>query len=428
MSSENGVQSSPLPIPHNNSSVSLLSILGGKDLQSKIIKTRILENLRSKERMRLKHGELNLVTGNRKITLVTRIGKYELMLKSGLKEDVLLEKEMRSKEDRTSNRPANYKKRWQALRLLRGMKQWKSEFQSMYEQNNQVWIYVTLQPGLKESSAVALDGTLCLVDQDRLRPIIVDDLSNSKEGKTHHYLDSMRNLRFTLRYGDKEYVLDKQIPTINDDSTEEEIEAYQKHYDDANKAKASKERLDVVKSLMACKPKPEASIYDFVLEMNEYFDKMESLNIVFDAEISINIILSSLPAEYNQFVLSYQMNEKESLIMELHSLLQTDKHGIKKIVVPSTSAAPVLTVESEIAPTSDPKEVVCFYCNIKGHWKRSYPKYLKDLKDGKGLKESRRLKHREINLDMGNRKITPVTRIGKYELMLKSGVMIDLNN
>ncbi|GKD81346.1 hypothetical protein Tco_1348185 [Tanacetum coccineum] len=27
------------------------------------------------------------------------------------------------------------------------------------------------------SSAVALDGTLCLVDQDRLRPIIVDDLS-----------------------------------------------------------------------------------------------------------------------------------------------------------------------------------------------------------------------------------------------------------
>ncbi|GKB17674.1 retrotransposon protein, putative, ty1-copia subclass [Tanacetum coccineum] len=30
---------------------------------------------------------------------------------------------------------------------------------------------------LKLSSAVALDGTLCLVDQDRLRPIIVDDLS-----------------------------------------------------------------------------------------------------------------------------------------------------------------------------------------------------------------------------------------------------------
>nr|GEV38605.1 hypothetical protein [Tanacetum cinerariifolium] len=115
-------------------------------------------------------------------------------------------------------------------------------------------------------------------------------------------------------------------------------------------------------------------------------------------------------------------------------------------------------VESKITHTSDPKEAVCFYCNTKGHWMRSYPKYLKDLKDRKvekgghsgmymielhntttsdswvldtgcgthicvvlqGLKESRRLKHGELNLVMENRKIIPVTRIGKYELMLKS--------
>ncbi|GJU25310.1 retrotransposon protein, putative, ty1-copia subclass [Tanacetum coccineum] len=228
-------------------------------------------------------------------------------------------------------------------------------------------------------------------------------------------------------------------------------------------AKASKECLDVVKYLMACKPKPEASICAFILEMKGYFDRLESLNMVFDAELSINIILSSLPADYNQFVLSYQMNRKETSIMELYSLLQTAEQGIKKIDVPSTSATPVLTVgynvkkrktyhsnwkgkaiqgksdrgskrkaESEIAPTSDPKEAMCFYYNTKGHWKRSCLKYLKDLKDGKvekgGHSGSRRLKHREFNLVMGNRKITPVTRIRKYELMLKSGVRIDLNN
>ncbi|GJT04190.1 retrotransposon protein, putative, ty1-copia subclass [Tanacetum coccineum] len=123
-------------------------------------------------------------------------------------------------------------------------------------------------------------------------------------------------------------------------------------------------------------------------------------------------------------------------------------------------------VKYEIAPTSDPKEAVCFYYNTKGHWKRSCPKYLKDLKDGKvekgshsgmfmielhntitldswvmdtvcgtyiytilqGLKESKRLKYGELNLVMGNRKITLVTRIGKYKLMPKSGVRIDLNN
>ncbi|GJW23331.1 retrotransposon protein, putative, ty1-copia subclass [Tanacetum coccineum] len=240
-----------------------------------------------------------------------------------------------------------------------------------------------------------------------------------------NYMDWMRNLRFTLRYENKEYVLDEQIPIIDNDSTKEEIEAHQKHYDDANKlkemfqAKASKELLDVVKSLMACKPKPRASICAFVLEMKGYFDMLESMNMAFDAEISINIY-------------------KHDPV----SLLQTAEQGIKKSDVPSTSAAPVLNVghnakkrktshsnwkgkatqgkfdhgfkrrvDSDIVPTGDPKEAVCFYCNTKG-----------------GLKESRKLKHGELNLVMRNRKITPVTKIGKYKLMLKSGVRINLNN
>nr|GEV97880.1 RNA-directed DNA polymerase, eukaryota [Tanacetum cinerariifolium] len=291
-----------------------------------------------------------------------------------------------------------------------------------------------------------------------------------------NYMDWMRNFRFTLRYENKEYYLDVQIPTIDDDSTQEAIEAHQKHYDDANKVsyilesfispelqktfentwvyemnqqlkemfqeKASKEHLHAVKSIMACKSKPEAFIYAFVLEMKWYFERLESMNMVFDAELSINVILSGLPADYNQFGLSYQKNRKETSIIDIHSLLQTAEKGIKKDDVPSTSTAPVKSdhgskrmAEFKIAPTSDSKEALYFYCNTKGPWKLSCPKYLKHLKDGKvkksshsGLKESRRLKHGELNLVMGNRNITPVTRIGKYELMLKSRVRIDLNN
>ncbi|GJU68406.1 retrotransposon protein, putative, ty1-copia subclass [Tanacetum coccineum] len=185
-------------------------------------------------------------------------------------------------------------------------------------------------------------------------------------------------------------------------------------------AKANNERLDVVKSLMAYKPKPGASICAFRSRgWKGYFDRDRNLEHGVRCWLSINIILSSLPADYNQFVLSYQMNRKETSIMELCSLLQTAEQGIKKIDVPSTSAAPVLTVghnakkrktsnsnwkgkaakgksdrgskrkvESEIAPTSDPKKAVCFYYNTKGHWRRSCPKYLKDLKDGKVKKGS----------------------------------------
>ena len=35
-------------------------------------------------------------------------------------------------------------------------------------------------------------------------------------------------------------------------------------------------------------------------------------------------------------------------------------------------------------PKSGPKpETKCFYCKGTGHWKRNYPKYLEDKKDGK---------------------------------------------
>ncbi|KAJ9548672.1 hypothetical protein OSB04_021215 [Centaurea solstitialis] len=113
---------------------------------------------------------------------------------------------------------------------------------------------------------------------------------------------------------------------------------------------------------------------------------------------------------------------------------------------------------------SDPKEAICFYCQERGHWKRSCLKYLEDLKMNKakecgtsgifmielhstsvsnswvldtgcgthicsnfqGLKESRTLKHGELNLIMGNRMTAAVTKIGDLELVLSSGLSIKL--
>lgn len=103
-------------------------------------------------------------------------------------------------------------------------------------------------------------------------------------------MDWMRNLRFTLRYENKEYVFDEQIPKIDDDSTQELQKTFENTWDyetnqqlkEMFQAKASKEHLDFVKSLMACKPKPGASA--FVLEMKGYFDRLESLNMVDEAK------------------------------------------------------------------------------------------------------------------------------------------------
>ncbi|GJW99356.1 hypothetical protein Tco_0183270 [Tanacetum coccineum] len=107
------------------------------------------------------------------------------------------------------DKPANYKEAMASPEADKWKEAMKSEIQSMYD--NKVWNLVDTYTGLlcgdmdvktaflngkltydvfmaqpesfenakypKRSAAVALDGTLCLVDQDRLRPIIVDDLS-----------------------------------------------------------------------------------------------------------------------------------------------------------------------------------------------------------------------------------------------------------
>ncbi|KAI3780416.1 hypothetical protein L2E82_10397 [Cichorium intybus] len=45
-----------------------------------------------------------------------------------------------------------------------------------------------------------------------------------------------------------------------------------------------------------------------------------------------------------------------------------------------------------------------------------------------GLKESRELEHGRLNLVIGNRRTSPVTKIGVYRLVLSSGVSLDLHN
>ena len=38
---------------------------------------------------------------------------------------------------------------------------------------------------------------------------------------------------------------------------------------------------------------------------------------------------------------------------------------------------------SDIVPCAIPERSICSYCQLKGHWMRIFPDYLKDLKDSK---------------------------------------------
>ncbi|KAI3513141.1 hypothetical protein L1887_20467 [Cichorium endivia] len=286
-----------------------------------------------------------------------------------------------------------------------------------------------------------------------------------------NYNDWIRNIRMALRFEHKEYVLETELVDVDPDTaTPEEIASYAKHSDDATK----------VACIMITTMSPELQrIYEdyWPYEMHKelaekfckqerierrevgYVERLRKLEMPVHEDLAVDIVLNSLPSSYDQFTLAYHLNNSQATLAELHRMLRTAEDGMKgKTVIPVNP--PVLAIgsgkgkkrkgppkqhwrekthvgssnhaprakSSSIPHVSNPKEADCFYCKQKGHWKRSCPVYLQDIKDGKGLKESRDLEHGKLNLVMGNRRTSPVTKIGVYGLMLSNGVRLDLDN
>ncbi|XP_023765203.1 uncharacterized protein LOC111913730 [Lactuca sativa] len=194
-------------------------------------------------------------------------------------------------------------------------------------------------------------------------------------------MDWMRNLKMTLHYEGKEYILEKILVKINESTaTPEEIASFNKHHDDATKVacimvatmepklgkfyedywsykmaldlagmfhkKARQNRFEVVKSFMMCKLKEGETVFPHVQKIQRYMEKLHKLNVSFDDEFSIDMVLNSLPPSYDQFVLTYHLNNKETTLIELHNLLQTTEPGMKKNYVSTTSNAHVLVIGS----------------------------------------------------------------------------------
>ncbi|KAL4590404.1 hypothetical protein LXL04_003333 [Taraxacum kok-saghyz] len=191
--------------------------------------------------------------------------------------------------------------------------------------------------------------------------------------------------------------LDKQITPVDEFSTEEEIAANRKHVEDSNKVscimitamspelqkqfenmwayemneqlaklyrkRARQERFNIVKFLMACKMKEGSSVCTHVQTMKGYIDQLE------------NFGGSKKRKRPNQ------------------------KWKGKASAGPSHNGG---GDNSSVPAVHDPKEAVCFSCKVKGHWKRSCPKYLQDLKDGKAVAAGSSSENLNLNIGSSN--------------------------
>ncbi|KAJ9556509.1 hypothetical protein OSB04_011123 [Centaurea solstitialis] len=318
-----------------------------------------------------------------------------------------------------------------------------------------------------------------------------------------NYVDWLRNLRIVLRMENKQRAIEEPLPAAPAAGASRAIrEEYEKRLTESNEA-ACLMLATMVPELQ--KGMESLGAYDMANQLKDMFqrqarqeryDNLERLGFPISQELATDFILSSLSSSYEPFVLNYQMNNLEKTIMELHGMLKTAESNMAK----SKPAAPVLAIreggikkkkaapvkgkgkgkaiqpnpkpktkgqgkaQSDIPQSKTPEDAVCFYCKEVGHWRRSCPKYLEELKKLKangastsgtymielhststsnswvldtgcgthictnvqGLKRSRKVRRGELDLIMGNKQIASVDMIGNYELSFSSGLSVVL--
>ncbi|GKE09645.1 hypothetical protein Tco_1413196 [Tanacetum coccineum] len=67
-----------------------------------------------------------------------------------------------------------------------------------------------------------------------------------------------------------------------------------------------------------------------MLKMKAYLDQMKRLGFPMPIVLEVNMILTSLSKDYDQFVQNYNMHDMGKTILELYALLKLAENGIPK--------------------------------------------------------------------------------------------------
>ncbi|KAJ8768794.1 hypothetical protein K2173_023698 [Erythroxylum novogranatense] len=140
-----------------------------------------------------------------------------------------------------------------------------------------------------------------------------------------NFVDWFCNLRIILKQEKKLYVLDNTIPQKPDVNANDEVcERYQCHIND----------VEQVTYVMLASMSPEfqkqyenMNAPTIILHLKELFGQ---LGFVMDHEFNVDLILQSLTPNFSQFVMNYNMNQRDVTLLEVLNTLKTAEECLKK--------------------------------------------------------------------------------------------------
>nr|GEW64498.1 hypothetical protein [Tanacetum cinerariifolium] len=172
---------------------------------------------------------------------------------------------------------------------------------------------------------------------------------------------------------------------------------------------AEQELFETVKAFHACKQDKGQSVSTYVLKMKAYLDQMECLGYPMPLVLRVNLILTSLSKDYNQFMQNYNMHSMGKTILKLHAMLKLAEKCIPKkalvilairqgqIQKPKPQALGKGKKKDKSKLAYDPthkiplpakkehpaKDLDCHRCHKTRHYRRNCPLYLAELNKNK---------------------------------------------
>ncbi|KAL7582992.1 hypothetical protein Lser_V15G43407 [Lactuca serriola] len=161
------------------------------------------------------------------------------------------------------------------------------------------------------------------------------------------------------------------------------------------------EKFKLTQALLASKHEKGKTVCAHVLEMKSHIDRLRMLGSIVCEELAIDWVLQSLLKSYSEFVREYYMMNPDVTLIDLtYTLIAAEsamvwRNGKAKLIGESAFQTSMdigngnerhamiekfdhkRKAKSEVVPCVVPKESICFYCQEKGHWRRSCHIYLK---------------------------------------------------
>ena len=143
------------------------------------------------------------------------------------------------------------------------------------------------------------------------------------------------------------------------------------------------------------------NVGDHVLKMINLIGQLEVLNFYMDVKLHIDLILQSFLESFTPFILNFNMNKLECLLLELLNMLTTAQAQIKGkrqegVLAIASSSRSSMKKKSSLSKNKKklgPKREVskskhkengsrekCFHCQKDGNWKWNCREYLATLK------------------------------------------------